>query len=63
MVPAPLVPVVPVLARRLREAEPLAPAQLLVVRLQPLVPAELEVPVEPLLSRQSSSAAMARSTT
>ena len=75
---APVVPVqalVPVLARP-REAEPLVSAQLpvvlvllhpqepeLVVRLQPLVPAELPlaVPVEPLLSRQSFSAAMARS--
>jgi hypothetical protein len=73
---APREAVVPVQARRPREAEPLAPAQLpvapvllpqepeLVVRLQQLVPAELPlaVRVEPLLSRQSFSAAMAGST-
>ena len=78
MAAAALVAQVPVQAERPREAELLAPAQLpvvlvvpvllpqepeLVVRVRPLVPAELPlaVPVQ-LLSRQSSSAAMAGST-
>ena len=54
----------PVLARRPREAELLAPAQPVLAQLQVGVvrAVEPEVPVE-LLSRQSFLAAMARSTT
>ena len=54
----------PVLARRPREAELAAPAQPVLAQLQVVVvlAVEPEVPVE-LLSRQSFSAAMARSTT
>ena len=56
--------VAPVLARRPREAELLAPAPPVLAQLQVVVvlAVEPEVPVE-LLSRQSFSAAMARSTT
>ena len=54
----------PVLERRPREAELLAPAPAVLPQLQAVVvlAVEPEVPVE-LLSRQSFSAAMARSTT